>query len=126
MCSDHQLRPTHRSIGRSDYSFLSGEIWACLGSDDDGFYLYRHMLHPDLPNLVFVGRVSTFLSVATYCLQARWLAEAIAGRVQLPDREAMLAEIAAIEKMGSAAGCLSAKPEARGCSCIWRITTMSC
>jgi dimethylaniline monooxygenase (N-oxide forming) len=77
----------------SDYRFLSPEIRAVLGEDEDGFYLYRHMLHPDLPNLIFIGRASTFLSIATYCVQARWLAEALAGRVDLPDREAMLAEI---------------------------------
>lgn len=77
----------------SDYHFLSPEIRAVLGEDEDGFYLYRHMLHPDMQNLVFIGRASTFLSIATYCVQARWLAEALAGRVDLPDRDAMLAEI---------------------------------
>ncbi len=77
----------------NDLGFLSEEIRDRLGEEEDGFYLYRHMLHPDLPNLVFVGRASTFLSVVTYCLQARWLAEAIASRVELPDRQAMLAEI---------------------------------
>jgi hypothetical protein len=81
---------------KSDYGFLPETARAALGADDDGFYLYRHMLHPDLPNLAFVGRASTFLSVLTYCVQARWLAELLAGRVALPDRAAMLAEI---EKM---------------------------
>ncbi len=51
------------------------------------------MLHPELPNLVFIGRASTFASVLTYCLQARWLAELIAGRHALPSAEAMRAEI---------------------------------
>ena len=83
---------------RSDYSFLSREIRDVLGDDDDGFYLYRHMLHPDLPNLVFIGRASTFLSIVTYTLQARWLAEAIAGRVELPGRDAMLEEIALMKR----------------------------
>jgi hypothetical protein len=83
---------------KSDYGFLSQEILDVLGQDDDGFYLFRHMLHPDLPNLAFLGRASTFLSIVTYSLQARWLAEAIAGRVALPDREAMLAEIALMQR----------------------------
>lgn len=77
----------------SDYRFLSPEIRAALGEDEDGFYLYRHMLHPDLANLVFLGRASTFLSIVTFSVQARWLAEALAGRVALPGREAMLGEI---------------------------------
>ena len=82
---------------KSDYGFLPDEVRETLGADEDGFYLYRHMLHPDLPNMVFIGRASTFLSVLTYCLQARWLAELIAGRVALPDRERMLAEIARLK-----------------------------
>jgi cation diffusion facilitator CzcD-associated flavoprotein CzcO len=81
----------------SDYSFLSNEARETLGTDADGFYLYRHMLHPDLPNLVFIGRTSTFLNILTYCLQARWLAELIAGRFGLPGREVMLAEIAQLK-----------------------------
>src|SRR5499427_8881521 len=35
---------------KNDYSFLSAEARDVLGENDDGFYLYRHMLHPDLPN----------------------------------------------------------------------------
>ena len=83
---------------KADYGFLSPEIREILGDDEDGFYLYRHMLHPDLPNLAFVGRASTFLSIVTYSVQARWLAEAVAGRVALPDRDAMLAEIALMQR----------------------------
>ena len=78
----------------SDYGFLSPHVRDVLGDDADGFYLYRHMLHPDLPNLVFAGRASTFLSVVTYSIQARWISEAIVGRVKLPGRQAMLDEIA--------------------------------
>ncbi len=82
---------------KSDYSFLPKEAHEALATDEDGFYLYRHMLHPDLPNLVFIGRASTFVSVLTYCLQARWLAELIAGRHAVPSRESMLAEIAQLQ-----------------------------
>ncbi|MCK5363825.1 MAG: NAD(P)/FAD-dependent oxidoreductase, partial [Gammaproteobacteria bacterium] len=70
---------------KNDYGFLPEEARQALGMDDDGFYLYRHILHPDLPNLAFIGNASTFLSVLTYSLQARWLAELIAGHVALPD-----------------------------------------
>jgi dimethylaniline monooxygenase (N-oxide forming) len=77
----------------SDYGYFSEEARRVLGNDEDGFYLYRHMLHPDLPNLFFIGRASTFLSIVTYCLQARWLAELLAGRFALPSRDAMLTEI---------------------------------
>ncbi len=78
---------------KCDHGFLSAEVRQLLGEEDDGFYLYRHMLHPNLPNLLFLGRAATFLSIVTDCIQARWLAELLAGRVTLPERKAMLAEI---------------------------------
>jgi dimethylaniline monooxygenase (N-oxide forming) len=82
---------------KNDPGFLPENARDRLGRDDDGFYLYRHMLHPDLPNLAFIGRASTFLSILTYCLQARWLAELLAGRFDLPDRDAMVTEIARLK-----------------------------
>ncbi len=57
--------------------------------DDDGFYVYRHESQPDFPNLVFIGHASTFLSVLTYGLPARWFAELIARRIELPDQVSM-------------------------------------
>jgi dimethylaniline monooxygenase (N-oxide forming) len=82
---------------RSDYGFLPEELRKTVGLEDDGLYLYRQMLHPDMPGLVFVGHASTVSSILTYCLQARWLAELIAGRHALPGRDAMLEEIAQLK-----------------------------
>ena len=78
---------------KCDFGYLPADAREALGEDADGFYLYRHILHPDLPNLAFIGRATSFVSILTYCLQARWLAELIAGRVVLPERTAMLQEI---------------------------------
>ena len=79
----------------TDYGFLPAKIRATIGFEDDGYYLYRHLLHPDVPNLVFVGsNASTFCNMLTHNLQARWLVELIRGRHQLLPREAMLREIA--------------------------------
>ncbi len=78
---------------RSDYGFLPEDVRSAIKFEDDGFYLYRQILHPDAPNLVFVGGASTVCSILTYSLQARWLAELLAGNHGLPDREAMLEEI---------------------------------
>ncbi|NIQ98321.1 MAG: hypothetical protein GWN87_32420, partial [Desulfuromonadales bacterium] len=51
---------------KCDYGYLPESARDRLGRDEDGFYLYRHILHPDLSNLAFVGRASTFLSIVTY------------------------------------------------------------
>ena len=69
---------------QNTYGFLSDELKENLGQEPDGIYLYRHILHPAAPNLAFIGRVSTFMSVTTYALQARWLAEVLSGEVSLP------------------------------------------
>lgn len=75
---------------RTDYEFLSDELKRALQWEDDGFYLYRHMIHPDLPNLVFLGcHAITYQAILTSSLQARWLAELVKGQHRLPSREAM-------------------------------------
>lgn len=68
----------------SDYSYLTDDVRTALGFSDDGLYLYRQMVHPDVENLAFVGYASTIMSVLTYNLQARWLAGLIEARHQLP------------------------------------------
>ncbi len=78
---------------RSEYGFLPERVRDRINFEDDGFYLYRHMLHPDVPDLAFIGSTATICSILTYSLQARWLGELIAGHHQLPDRDAMLREI---------------------------------
>ena len=82
---------------RTDFGFLPERLQAALGFEDDGFYLYRHMLHPDVPGLVFVGRAATGSSILTYSLQARWLADLIAGKHALPAAEVMLQDIEAMK-----------------------------
>jgi dimethylaniline monooxygenase (N-oxide forming) len=55
--------------------------------------LHRTMLHPDLPGLSFVGHYrGPYFPVME--LQARWLAQVLAGELPMPDRATMLAGIA--------------------------------
>jgi dimethylaniline monooxygenase (N-oxide forming) len=78
---------------KTDYGFLPGEVARRIKFEADGVYLYRHMFHPDVPNLFFVGCASTIASILTYNLQARWLTDLIAGNHRLPDREYILRDI---------------------------------
>lgn len=80
-----------------DHGFLAREMLSRLGLGDDGFYLYRQMVHPDVPGLAFAGYAATFESMLTYGLQARWLGDLVKGRHALPGREEMRAEIAAMK-----------------------------
>jgi cation diffusion facilitator CzcD-associated flavoprotein CzcO len=79
------------------HDILPDAVHDTLGRDPDGFYLYRHILSPNLPNLFFIGRASTFLSVLTYSLQARWLAALLKGEVTLPAPAIMRDEIARLK-----------------------------
>jgi cation diffusion facilitator CzcD-associated flavoprotein CzcO len=77
----------------TDYSFLSEKSLSSINFEEDGFYLYRQMVHPDVPNLFFIGSASTIVSILTYNLQARWLGELIKGQHPLPSREDMLRDV---------------------------------
>ena len=79
-----------------DFSFIAPDIWEKLGPGDDGFYLYRHIMNPNVPGLFFVGRAATVSSILSYSLQARWLVELLKERIQLPSEDAMAKNI---EKM---------------------------
>lgn len=74
-----------------DHSFLPDEYQDVI--ETDGLYLYRHILHPDFPRLVFVGLASTFTNSLSDHLEARWLVAVLKGDISLPDRSDMLREI---------------------------------
>ncbi len=82
---------------KSDYCFLPETLRTRLNFEKDGLYLYRQMVQPDAPNLVFIGQASTITSILTYNLQARWLCELIKGTHKLPAREDMLRNIEEIK-----------------------------
>lgn len=73
----------------TDFGFLADDVRRRLHMADDGFYLYRHMINPGVPGLVFIGRASSISSILTYCLQARWLVELTSGKFELPSADAM-------------------------------------
>lgn len=80
---------------KSNYSFLPDAFKQT--QDADGVYLYRHIIHPDLPNMAFIGRAATFSNSLTSHLASAWLVNLLKGKFQLPNREQMLAEIEAIK-----------------------------
>ena len=67
---------------------------ALLEIKQNGVELYKHVFHPDIPTLTFVGLCnvagSTFPVVE---IQGRWVARVLAGSEKLPSREEMHAAI---------------------------------
>ena len=74
---------------KTDFSFVSPDVWARLDPGNDGFYLYRHIMNPKVPALFFIGRASTIVSILTYSLQACWLVNVLKENVHLPSVEEM-------------------------------------
>ncbi|KAJ9513953.1 hypothetical protein QJQ45_021031 [Haematococcus lacustris] len=63
---------------------------------DDGLYLYRGILHPDVDDLAFIGcGADTLNSLQTAGLQARWLASLLQGSLHLPSRAVQHADLTA-------------------------------
>jgi dimethylaniline monooxygenase (N-oxide forming) len=82
----------------TDYGLLPQSVRDRMGFEDDGYYLYRQMLHPDVPGLVFIGsNAATYINILTHNLQARWLTQLLKGSHSLPSKDSMLEEIEAVK-----------------------------
>ena len=66
--------------------------------ESDGVYLYRHIIHPHIDNLAFVGRAATFSNCLTSHLASFWLVKLLKGNIKLPEQNEMLAEIEAMKQ----------------------------
>lgn len=63
---------------------------AFLRVEDNRVPLYRRIVHPDIPNLYFIGLFQVLGAMMPIAqLQAQWIAGLISGRLQLPDRATM-------------------------------------
>lgn len=93
---------------KREYAFLSLDVRRALGLDapgdapaaapaaPDGVWLYRSIMPLAVANLAFVGsEVATISNIGTYALQAEWLARLLTGRLVLPPRAAIDADVAA-------------------------------
>jgi len=81
---------------KSNYSFLPEAFKK--SQEVDGVYLYRHIIHPDLTNMAFIGRAATFSNSLTSHLASAWLVQLLKGKFHLPDVEQMRTEIEAIKR----------------------------
>ncbi|MDJ0616812.1 MAG: NAD(P)/FAD-dependent oxidoreductase [Calothrix sp. MO_192.B10] len=80
---------------RQDIPFLEPKYRQLLIDQQNNFHLYRHLIHPEIPQMGFVGYNSSFFSQLTSEVGAWWLLEYINGNLSLPSLEQMYAEIQA-------------------------------
>lgn len=78
---------------RQGVPFLDEALAARLTDDRGNYLLYRQVLPVDVPDLSFAGYNSSFFSPLNAEMAAVWIAARLAGRLELPDREAMRAHV---------------------------------
>jgi len=67
--------------------FLPEEVFEATENETR---LYRHVVHPDVPNLYFIGLIQPAGANAPLSeLQSKWVARLLAGKSDLPSREVM-------------------------------------
>jgi len=83
---------------QKDYSYFSEDLQTKLGIENDGLYLWRHTLSPQLPKLAFVGsELATISNISSYGLQSAWLGKIWGGDIELPNMQEMEDEIQAMK-----------------------------
>ncbi len=76
---------------RASFPFLDASVFAVRDGEAG---LYRRMLPPDRPGLLFAGLVQPIgPTIPLVEIQARWLAAVLAGAVRLPEAPVMVAEV---------------------------------
>jgi len=65
---------------------------------EGGIQLYRHVVHPLIPNIGFIGYNHSFLHIAGIELACIWLLAVIRGDIKLPSEEAQLKDIERVWK----------------------------
>ncbi len=72
---------------RISFPFFAPEL---LDSRDNEVRLYRHVVHPELPGLFFIGLIQPLGAIMPLAeQQAIWVAKLLTGEVALPDRGVM-------------------------------------
>jgi dimethylaniline monooxygenase (N-oxide forming) len=78
---------------RQDVPFLEEKYRRLMIDDGGNFHLYRNLIHPQIPQMGFVGYNSSKFCPLTFHLSAQWLVEYTLGNLQVPSAEEMLAQM---------------------------------
>ena len=69
------------------FPFLDASV---IAPEENEVRLYRHVVHPDVPGLFFIGLIQPWGAIFPLAeAQSAWVGDLIQGRCQLPDRAAM-------------------------------------
>ena len=71
------------------FPFLPDNYRLLLECEPDGVQLYRHLIHPRIPNLGFAGYNHGFMHIPAAEVGTLWLSAVVNGEMQLPSIEEM-------------------------------------
>ncbi|HEY9801239.1 MAG TPA: NAD(P)-binding domain-containing protein [Leptolyngbyaceae cyanobacterium] len=80
---------------RQDVPFLEEKYRRMLVGEEGNFQLYRHLIHPEIPQMGFVGYNSSLYTQLTSEVGAWWLLDYVNGIISLPSTQEMYQEISA-------------------------------
>lgn len=95
-----RIRPDLLVLGtgfRQRLPFLNVQYQEMITSSKGMYRLYRNILHPDVPQLGFVGFNSSFFSTITSEVAAHWLVAVVSGELILPPDEDIQKELNEID-----------------------------
>jgi dimethylaniline monooxygenase (N-oxide forming) len=72
------------------FPYLPVRYRTMLETKKTGTQLYRHLIHPEIPNLAFCGFNHGFLHVPTIEAGTQWICAMIKGELELPSKAEML------------------------------------
>jgi len=78
---------------RQEVKFLEKKYQQFLIDKNNNFHLYRHLIHPDIPQMGFIGYNSSFFCQLTSEVGSWWLVDYLKGRLILPSRSQMLSHM---------------------------------
>ncbi|BAY28609.1 dimethylaniline monooxygenase [Nostoc carneum NIES-2107] len=76
-----------------DIAFLDEQYRRQVFDRQGIIHLYRHLIHPHVPQMGFVGYNYTFCAQLSAEIGARWLSEYVKGNINLPSPQEMLNEV---------------------------------
>jgi dimethylaniline monooxygenase (N-oxide forming) len=71
------------------FPYLPEQYRMILETNSNGTQLYRHLIHPHIPNLAFCGFNHGFLHVPSVEAGTQWICAMLKGELQLPPEEDM-------------------------------------
>lgn len=74
---------------KPSFAFLPEKCRKMMTAEEDGVQLYRHIIHPRIPHMGFVGFNHGFFHLPAAEISAVWLEAVLSGDLQLPTVEEM-------------------------------------